>query len=80
MSLDFVVYYCTDRFFTIVAGLQFIESSIASASDEKQHSPIGFDIIFPSLIESAQSLGINLSLGATSLEAMNQKREMELRR
>ncbi|KAF7835719.1 ent-kaur-16-ene synthase, chloroplastic isoform X1 [Senna tora] len=61
-------------------GVRFIESNIASAYDEKQHSPIGFDIIFPSLVESAQGLGINLSLGATSLEAMIHKRELELRR
>ncbi|KAF7835707.1 ent-kaur-16-ene synthase, chloroplastic-like [Senna tora] len=61
-------------------GLRFIESNIASAYDENQHSPIGFDIVFPSLVESLQSLGINLSLGATSLEAMIYKREMEIRR
>ncbi|RDY07071.1 hypothetical protein CR513_08858, partial [Mucuna pruriens] len=61
-------------------GLQFIESNIASINDEKQHTPIGFDILFPSLIEYARKLGINLPIGATSLEAMIQKREIELRR
>ncbi|RDY07072.1 hypothetical protein CR513_08859, partial [Mucuna pruriens] len=61
-------------------GLQFIESNIASINDEKQHTPIGFDILFPSLIEYARNLGINLPIGATSLEAMIQKREIELRR
>ncbi|KAJ7949003.1 Ent-kaurene synthase [Quillaja saponaria] len=38
-------------------GLQFIESNFAFARDENQHSPIGFDIIFPALIEHAQNFG-----------------------
>ncbi|GMY33141.1 ent-kaur-16-ene synthase, chloroplastic-like [Fagus crenata] len=32
-------------------GLFFIESNIVAATDEKQVSPIGFDIIFPAMIE-----------------------------
>ncbi|XP_027342506.1 ent-kaur-16-ene synthase, chloroplastic isoform X2 [Abrus precatorius] len=61
-------------------GLQFIESNITSINDEKQHPPIGFDILFPSLIEYAQNLGINPPIGATTLEAMFQKREREFQR
>lgn len=64
----------------IPAGLQFIDSNITSIDDEKQHLPIGFDILFPSLIEYAQLLGINLPIEATSLEAMIQKRKLELQR
>ncbi|KAJ1397879.1 Ent-kaurene synthase, partial [Sesbania bispinosa] len=45
---------------------------------EKQHFPIGFDIPFPSLIEYAQNLGINIQIGSSSLEAMIKKREIEL--
>jgi len=62
------------------AGLQFIESNLTSINDDKQHHPIGFDILFPSLIEHAQTLGINLPIGATSVEAMIQKRDRELQR
>ncbi|KAJ1385084.1 Terpenoid cyclases/protein prenyltransferase alpha-alpha toroid [Sesbania bispinosa] len=61
-------------------GLQFIESNITSINDEKQHLPIGFDILYPSLIEYAQNLGINLPIGASSSEAMIKKREIELQR
>ncbi|KEH38225.1 Ent-kaurene synthase [Medicago truncatula] len=61
-------------------GLKFIESNLTSINDDKQHHPIGFDIIFPSLIEYAQNLGINLPIGAASLEAMIQKRDKELQR
>ena len=62
------------------AGLQFIESNIASMDDEKQQPPIGFDLLFPSLIEYGQNLGINFPLGSTSLNAMIHKRDIELKR
>ncbi|XP_028799671.1 ent-kaur-16-ene synthase, chloroplastic-like [Neltuma alba] len=61
-------------------GLQYIESNIASALDDKQHSPIGFDIIFPHLLEQAQNLDLNLPLGGKRLETFVQKRESELKR
>ncbi|XP_027917791.1 ent-kaur-16-ene synthase, chloroplastic-like isoform X2 [Vigna unguiculata] len=61
-------------------GLHFIQSNIASIQDEKQHLPIGFGINFPSLIEYAQNLGINLPIEATILNTMIQKREIELQR
>ncbi|XP_045799668.1 ent-kaur-16-ene synthase, chloroplastic-like [Trifolium pratense] len=61
-------------------GLQFIESNFTSINDAKQHRPIGFDILFPSLIEYAQTLGINITIGATRVEAMIQKRDRELQR
>ncbi|CAI8587494.1 unnamed protein product [Vicia faba] len=61
-------------------GLHFIESNFTSINDDKQHHPIGFDILFPSLVEYAQTLGINLPIQATSLEAMIQKRDKELQR
>ncbi|KAK2416658.1 zinc finger BED domain-containing protein RICESLEEPER [Trifolium repens] len=61
-------------------GIQFIESNFTAINDDKQHRPIGFDILFPSLIEYAQTLGINLPIGATSLEAIIQKKDKELQR
>jgi len=64
----------------IPPGLHFIKSNIASIQDEKQHLPIGFGINFPSLIEYAQNLGINLPIEATILNTMIQKREIELQR
>ncbi|XP_062169607.1 ent-kaurene synthase, chloroplastic-like [Alnus glutinosa] len=38
-------------------GLFFIESNIAAATDEKQLSPIGFDIIFPESMEATRKEG-----------------------
>nr|QWD59167.1 ent-atiserene synthase [Aconitum carmichaelii] len=61
-------------------ALHFITSKFASATDEKQRSPIGFDIIFPGMIEYAQEMGINFHLGPTGLNSMLYKRDMELHR
>ncbi|GLT75771.1 hypothetical protein SLA2020_474700 [Shorea laevis] len=61
-------------------GLFFIESNIAAATDEKQLSPIGFDIIFPAMIECATNLDLNIPLGAMNLEALVNKGELELKR
>ncbi|XP_054817240.1 ent-kaur-16-ene synthase, chloroplastic-like [Prosopis cineraria] len=60
-------------------GLQYIESNIASAFDGKQHSPIGFDIIFSHLLEKAQKLDLNVSLGEKRFEKLIQQRELELK-
>lgn len=61
-------------------GLHFIESHLASATDEEQPSPVGFDILFPSMIESAKNLDINLPLGGSTLDALLDRRDFELKR
>ncbi|KAK6930494.1 Terpene synthase, metal-binding domain [Dillenia turbinata] len=43
-------------------GLHFIESNFRSINDEKQHSPIGFDIIFPGMVEYARDMDLVLPL------------------
>ncbi|XP_050370645.1 ent-kaurene synthase 5, chloroplastic [Argentina anserina] len=61
-------------------GLHFIESNLASATDEEQPSPVGFDIIFPAMIESAMSLNMNLPQGGSKLKALFDRRDFELKR
>ncbi|PIA38079.1 hypothetical protein AQUCO_02800016v1, partial [Aquilegia coerulea] len=61
-------------------GLRFITSNFASVTDEKQHTPIGFDIIFPGMIENVQKMGINLHVRPTALNSIIHKKEMELER
>ncbi|XP_007022741.2 PREDICTED: ent-kaur-16-ene synthase, chloroplastic isoform X1 [Theobroma cacao] len=60
-------------------GLQFIESHFGSISDENQHTPVGFDIIFSGMIEYAKDLNLNLLLRSTDVDAMFHKRDLELR-
>ncbi|KAM5586881.1 ent-kaur-16-ene synthase, chloroplastic-like [Rosa sericea] len=61
-------------------GMHFIESNLASATDEEQPSPVGFDIIFPAMIESAMSLNMNLPQGGSTLKALFHRRDFELKR
>ncbi|KAF9612185.1 hypothetical protein IFM89_038443 [Coptis chinensis] len=61
-------------------GLHFIRSNFSSANDEKQRNPIGFDIIFPGMIEYAQEMGINLHLGPTAFNALLHERDVEINR
>ncbi|XP_068654436.1 ent-kaurene synthase, chloroplastic isoform X2 [Aristolochia californica] len=61
-------------------GLHFIESNIGSVMDEKKHSPSGFDIIFPGMVEYAKDLGLVLPLSPAAEDAMFLKRDSELKR
>ncbi|KAK6947192.1 Terpene synthase, metal-binding domain [Dillenia turbinata] len=61
-------------------GIRFIESNFALVNDEKQQSPLGFDIIFPGMVEYARNLNLTLPLRDNDVEAMLQKRDSELKR
>ncbi|KAI3908053.1 hypothetical protein MKW98_003698 [Papaver atlanticum] len=61
-------------------GLRYIGSNFSLVNDKNQHAPIGFDIIFPNMIEYAQTLGINLPLSTSTVDALLQKRDLEIRR
>ncbi|KVH97311.1 Terpene synthase, metal-binding domain-containing protein [Cynara cardunculus var. scolymus] len=61
-------------------GLCFIESNFASATDKNQPSPVGFDIIFPGMLEYAKDSNIRLPLNETDLSVMLHQRELEIRR
>ncbi|KAK6934735.1 Terpene synthase, N-terminal domain [Dillenia turbinata] len=64
----------------IQRGLHFVASNFASATDGKQHSPIGFDIIFPGMVERARDLNLVLPLRLEELEPVLQNRDLELKR
>ncbi|KAL7595298.1 hypothetical protein Lser_V15G30105 [Lactuca serriola] len=63
-------------------GLCFIDSNFASATDKNdQHSPFGFDIIFPRMFEYAKDLNIHFSLHQKDLmSVMLYKRDLEITR
>ncbi|CAN4103790.1 unnamed protein product [Withania somnifera] len=64
----------------ITRGLRFIELNFASATDPHQYSPIGFDIIFPGMLEYAQHLSLKLHLESTVFNELLHKRDIELTR
>ncbi|KAK9051395.1 hypothetical protein SSX86_028022 [Deinandra increscens subsp. villosa] len=61
-------------------GLCFIESNLASATDRSQPSPIGFDIIFPGMLEYAKHLNINLFSKLKDFSLLLHERELEQKR
>ncbi|KAK6930391.1 hypothetical protein RJ641_004485, partial [Dillenia turbinata] len=64
----------------IKEGLHFIESSLGSINDEKQWSPIGFDIIFPGMVEYARDMDLVLPLTSSDLDTIFRHRDLELER
>ncbi|KAL5726186.1 ent-kaurene synthase [Ranunculus cassubicifolius] len=61
-------------------GTAFIESNFEVTTDKKQLSPIGFDIIFPGMLEYAKDLDFYLNLTPHVVETMLHKRDFQLQR
>ncbi|KAL7130570.1 hypothetical protein ABFS83_13G142600 [Erythranthe nasuta] len=59
-------------------GVRFIESEFSSANDNSQISPIGFDIIFPTMLDYAKELFLNLHLEPSTLNDLIHKRDFQL--
>ncbi|XP_060970207.1 ent-kaurene synthase TSP4, chloroplastic isoform X1 [Cannabis sativa] len=61
-------------------GLSFIEENIASAIDEKQCSPIGFEVIFPTMIDYAKKSDLNITLEPSNHNDLVHNRKVSLER
>ncbi|URE42554.1 Ent-kaurene synthase [Musa troglodytarum] len=61
-------------------GLSFIESNFSRIVDEQLHSPIGFDIIFPGMVEYALNIGLEIPIDQSDINNMLCKRDAELQR
>ncbi|KAK6933933.1 Terpene synthase, metal-binding domain [Dillenia turbinata] len=61
-------------------GLHFIESNFSSINDQKQQSPIGFDIIFPGMVECARHMDLVLPLSPSDINSIFSLRDLELER
>ncbi|KAI3764336.1 hypothetical protein L2E82_14343 [Cichorium intybus] len=66
--------------YQINKGLHFLESNFSLVNDKSQPSPIGFDIIFPGMLEYAKDLNIKLPLNQPDLHMLLHERELELKR
>ncbi|XP_074367131.1 ent-kaurene synthase-like 1 isoform X2 [Apium graveolens] len=64
----------------IKKGLHFLKSNFASVTDKNQCSPIGFDIIFPGMLEYANDLGLELSIEQTILDTLLKTKAEEIKR
>ncbi|XP_057507462.1 ent-copalyl diphosphate synthase 1-like [Actinidia eriantha] len=62
-------------------GIAFIKENISKLEDEKaEHMPIGFEVAFPSLIERARMLGIQVPDDSPVLQEIYARRNLKLRR
>nr|UVC58051.1 KSL9 protein [Isodon rubescens] len=59
-------------------GLEFIRSSVSAATDKDQISPIGFDIVFPMMIQYANDLNLELPLNPDLVHILFRNREAQL--
>nr|A0A5P8DI06.2 RecName: Full=Ent-atiserene synthase KSL1, chloroplastic; Flags: Precursor [Isodon japonicus] len=64
----------------IAKGLHFLELNFASATDNSQITPLGFDIVFPAMLDYAADLSLNLRLDPTTLNDLMNRRDSELKR
>ncbi|XP_050234951.1 ent-kaur-16-ene synthase, chloroplastic-like isoform X2 [Mercurialis annua] len=64
----------------IKRGLEFIEANYWAATDERQLTPIGFNIIFPAMIELAMEYGLEVPFHLELLDLLLQNRENEIAR
>ncbi|XP_021857929.2 ent-copalyl diphosphate synthase 1 isoform X2 [Spinacia oleracea] len=62
-------------------GITFLRKNISKLQDEKtEHMPIGFEVAFPSLIEIAQSYGIEVAQDSPAMQEIYAKRDLKLTR
>ncbi|TVU23459.1 hypothetical protein EJB05_25828, partial [Eragrostis curvula] len=62
-------------------GLSFLHENMWRLAEEEQESmPIGFEIAFPSLLQTARSLGIDSPYDHTALQSIYANREIKLKR
>lgn len=63
---------------SLLLSLDFIGLNYMAASDKNQYSPIGFDIIFPGMINAAEYSGLILPLDPSYVDVMLRKRDLEV--
>ncbi|KAJ6792690.1 ent-kaur-16-ene synthase, chloroplastic isoform X1 [Iris pallida] len=61
-------------------GLRYIGSNISSIMDEKMLTPIGFDIIFPSMVCHALEMGLDLPMNKAEMDTLHRIRDLELKK
>jgi hypothetical protein len=65
--------------FPAISGLYFIEKNSSYIMDEKCSTPLGFNIIFPSMIRLGIDLGLELPLKQSDIDGIFRLQEIELR-
>lgn len=61
-------------------GLEFLQANSSAATNKDELTPIGFDIVFPMMIQYADDLNLDLPLSQDFVDTMFQNRNAEIKR
>ncbi|KAJ8775369.1 hypothetical protein K2173_023134 [Erythroxylum novogranatense] len=64
----------------VTRGLEFLETNSWAALDEKQRNPIGFDVVFPHMIQSAIESGLKLPMEPSLIDRLLRNKDDVIRR
>ncbi|KAJ0970094.1 hypothetical protein J5N97_022971 [Dioscorea zingiberensis] len=62
-------------------GMKFVRENISRiAEEDAEHMPIGFEVIFPSMVEIAKALGLDVPYDDPALQSVHAMRNLKLKR
>lgn len=62
-------------------GLKFIRENMwRLAEEDEKHMPIGFEVAFPSMVEIAKALGLDVICDDAALQSVYAMRNLKLKR
>lgn len=64
----------------VLTGLRFIGKYFSVVMDEQTAAPIGFNVIFPGMLNLATGMGLEFPIRQTHVHVILHLREMELKR
>ncbi|KAJ8748839.1 hypothetical protein K2173_013269 [Erythroxylum novogranatense] len=64
----------------VTRGLEFMGTNRCAALDEKQRNPIGLDVVFPQLIQSAIESRLKLPMEPSVIDRLLRNKDDEIRR
>lgn len=63
------------------AGVKFLQENLQKMEeDDAAHMPIGFEIVFPAMLEDAKALGLDLPYDAPILQQIAAEREKKMQK
>lgn len=65
---------------SVISGLRFIGNNTSCITDEKCHTPVGFNVIFPGMLGFGIDMGLEFPLRQSDLDVIFRLRQLELQR
>jgi ent-copalyl diphosphate synthase len=63
------------------AGVKFLQANLHKMEDDDAaHMPIGFEIVFPAMLDDAKALGLDLPYHAPIVQQISAEREKKMKK